>query len=104
MNKVMWLLDRASYLTPGEFHDWWLIRHTQDIISDQAPHRERYIVDVRVADVDDMAGTPDYAPEWDGMQGHGVKPQPTTAPHNRPFTALTPISLAISFQALLVLI
>ena len=80
MNKVMWLLDRASHLTPGEFHDRWLIRHAQDIISDQVPHLKRCIVDVRVADVDDMAGTPDRAPESDGMQGHGLKPRPTTAP------------------------
>lgn len=67
MIKVMWLLKRAPHLTLDEFRDWWLTRHAPDIAADQSPYLKRYIVDVRVADVDGLAGKPDQEPEWDGI-------------------------------------
>lgn len=67
MIKVMWLLKRAPHLTLDQFRDWWLNRHAPDIIADQSPYLKRYIVDVRRADVDGLAGKPDQEPEWDGI-------------------------------------
>ena len=63
----MWLLKRAPHLTPDEFRDWWLTRHAPDIAADQSPYLKRHVVDVRVADVDGLAGRPDQEPEWDGI-------------------------------------
>lgn len=67
MIKVMWLLKRSPHLTLDEFRDWWLTRHAPDIIADQAPYLKRYVVDVRLAEVDGLAGKPDQDPEWDGI-------------------------------------
>ncbi len=63
----MWLLKRAPHLTLDEFRNWWLTRHAPDIITDQTPYLKRYIVDIRVADVDGLAGKPDQETEWDGI-------------------------------------
>lgn len=67
MIKVMWLLKRAPHLTLDQFRDWWLNQHAPDIMADQTPYLKRYVVDVRVADVEGLAGKPDAEPEWDGV-------------------------------------
>ena len=66
MIKVMWFLKRAEHLTLDEFRTWWVERHAHDIRADQAPHLDRYVVNVRENE-DTLTGKPSEEPEWDGV-------------------------------------
>jgi len=67
MIKVMWFLKRADHLTLEEFRKWWIEDHAPDIVEHQAPHLNKYVVDVRVEN-DTLPGKPaEGVVEWDGI-------------------------------------
>ncbi|MFM9181877.1 MAG: EthD domain-containing protein [Phycisphaerales bacterium] len=64
MTKIVWLLKKAEHLTHEEFRDWWLNSHAPHART--APGLKRYVINV-ARPVDDLAGRPTWACEWDGV-------------------------------------
>ena len=64
MIKIVWLLKKAEHLSLEEFQDWWLNSHAPH--ARKAPGLRRYVINF-ARPVDDLAGRPTWACEWDGV-------------------------------------